>query len=170
MDFLELSQIRYSCRKFSDRPVEDEDVSRVVDAFLAAPTAVDRQPIRLWVVRSKERLADLKECTRFHFNAPAALIVAYVEDEAWVRSYDGKNHGDVDATIAATHAMLEIHELGLGSTWVACFDPAAVRRMFPETEGTVVTALFPFGYPADDAEPSPMHFQRKSEKDVVRYL
>ena len=31
---------------------------------------------------------------------------------------DGKNSGDIDASIVATHMMLEIADLGLGSIWV----------------------------------------------------
>ena len=170
MDFMELSQTRYSCRKFSNRPVEDEKIAKVVEAFRNAPSAVNRQPLHLWVVKSKKRLEDVKQCTRYHFDAPVVLIVGYKESEAWVRSFDGKNHGDVDATIAGTQAMLEIQELGLGSTWVGYFDPAAVKERFPETKEFVVTALFPFGYPAEDAEPSPMHSKRKSTDDIVTYL
>lgn len=170
MDYMELTKSRFSCRKFKDTPVEDDKIAKIVQVFLNAPSAVNRQPVRLWVVRSPEKLALLKECTPYTFDAPAILMVAYSESEAWTRKYDTKNLGDIDATIAATQAMYEIQDLGLGSTWVAAFDPAVVKAKFPETEGFTVTALFPFGYPADDVEPAPMHFQRRSEAEIVRYI
>ena len=66
--------------------------------------------------------------------------------------------------------MLEITQLGLGSCWVGYFDPEAVKRLFPETEGYTVTALFPFGYPADDAEPSDRHFVRKPMEELSTML
>ena len=46
-DFQQLAHDRYSCRSFSDRPVEGEKIDALVDVALAAPTAVDRQPWRM---------------------------------------------------------------------------------------------------------------------------
>ncbi len=86
------------------------------------------------------------------------------------RKFDGKNFGDVDATIAATQAMLEIQNLGLGSCWVGYFDPEAARKNFPEAEGYVITSFFPFGYPADDAEPAAQHSSRKSIQELATFL
>ncbi len=160
MDFLELMQTRYSCRSFSDRPVEQEKIDSIVEAARCAPSAVNRQPVHVWVVRSPSRMEDMKACTKYIFNAPCMLMFGYSGD-AWKRPFDGKTFGDVDATIAATQAMLEVHALGLESTWVGYFDPAAVRERFPETEGYTVTALFPIGYPADDGVPSSRHGERK---------
>ena len=45
-DFLELARDRYSCRAFTDRPVEPEKIDALLAAAVAAPTAVDRQPWR----------------------------------------------------------------------------------------------------------------------------
>lgn len=170
MDFLELSQKRYSCRKFSDRPVEKEKIAKIIEAARNAPSAVNFQPIHVWIVSSPRRLDDIKECTKYHFDAPCVLIFGYKEEEAWTRKFDGKNFGDVDATISATQAMLEIENLGLGSTWVGFFDPAKAKEKFPEADGYVITALFPFGYPADDAEPAPQHNIRKTVEEFATEL
>jgi nitroreductase len=128
------------------------------------------QSFHVWAVRSPERLADIRECTRFHFDAPCVLIYGYRPEGAWTRKYDGKNIGEIDVTIAATHGLLEITELGLGSCWVGYFDPAEVKKRFPETEGYEISALFPMGYPADDAEPSERHTVRKSEEELLTKL
>lgn len=58
-DFLELARDRYSCRAFTDRPVEPEKVDALLAAAVAAPTAVDRQPWRAWVVESPEAVERL---------------------------------------------------------------------------------------------------------------
>ena len=39
VNFLELAKERYSVRKFSDRPVEDEKLEKILEAAKAAPTA-----------------------------------------------------------------------------------------------------------------------------------
>ena len=84
-----------------------------------------------------------------------------------MRKYDGRNFADVDASIVGTHIMLAAHDLGLGTTWVGHFDAPAVHEAFPETEGYDLVALFPIGYPADDASPAEHHFSRKPASELV---
>ena len=47
------------------------------------------------------------------------------------------------------------------------FDAPAMKELLPQTADYDLVALFPIGYPADDAEPSPRHFQRKAEEELV---
>lgn len=166
-DFLSLARERYSCRAFSDRPVEAETVDAVLEAAVLAPTAVDRQPWHAWVVSDPDAVARLSACTRFHFDAKVIIMLGAAPEEAWVRKYDGRNFADVDATIVGTHMMLAIHDLGLGTTWVGHFDAPAVKEAFPETEPYDLVALFPIGYPADGDEPAPKHFERKPVDELV---
>ena len=42
--FLELAEGRYSCKKFSDRAISDEDLNYVLEAGRLAPTAKNLQP------------------------------------------------------------------------------------------------------------------------------
>ena len=62
---------------------------------------------------------------------------------------DGKDHGEIDAAIAATQMMLQAADLGLGTTYVGMFEPEKLRAAFPELEGLVPIALLPLGYPAE---------------------
>ena len=166
-DFLQLAHDRYSVRAFSDRPVEAEKIKALVDAAVAAPTAVNKQPWHLWVVESPEAVERLSGLTRFSFGARVILMLGARADEAWVRKYDGRNFADVDASIVGTHIMLAAHDLGLGTTWVGHFDAPAVHEAFSETEGYDLVALFPIGYPADDASPAEHHFSRKPASELV---
>lgn len=166
-DFLQLARDRYSCRAFSDAPVEAEKVQALVDAAVAAPTAVDKQPWHLWVVESPEAVERISALTRFSFGAKVIFVLGAAADEAWVRKYDGRNFADVDASIVGTHVMLAAHDLGLGTTWVGHFDAPAVKGEFPEMEPYDLVALFPLGYPAEDAEPAPMHFKRRPADELV---
>ena len=170
MDFLQLAKERYSCRKFADRPVEAEKLERILAAGIAAPTATNAQPYRIWVIESPEAVEKIRACTGCHFDTKTLLLVGGKADAAWVRKFDGRNFADVDAAIVATQLMLAIQAEGLGTTWVGWFDPDAVRAAFPETQGYDLIALFPVGYPAADAQPSPRHFERRSEEEAVARL
>lgn len=102
MDFAKLAAERYSLRKFSDRPVEAEKLSAVLEAGRNAPTAHNLQPQRIFVLQSAEALEKVDGCTGAHFHPPVMLMVAYDPAVAWKREDDGKNHGEIDAAIATT--------------------------------------------------------------------
>lgn len=166
-DFLSLARDRYSCRAFTEKPVEPEKIDALLEAAVAAPTAVDKQPWHAWVFETPEAAQRLAACTRFHFGARVIIAVGAKADEAWVRKYDGRNFADVDASIVATHIMLAAHDLGLGTTWVGHFDAPAVKEAFPEMADYDLVALFPLGYPAPDGGPSAQHDKRKDVADLV---
>mgnify|MGYP000597467931 FL=1 len=77
-------------------------------------------------MQSREALEKAEECTACKFHAPVILVVAYDPAKAWNREGDMKNHGEIDATIAATQMMLQAADLGLGTCYVAC----SARRSF----------------------------------------
>ena len=90
--------------------------------------------------------------------------------DCYVRPFDGRNFADVDTAIVATHILLEVQDLGLGTTWVGHFDAPALKRIYPEMADYELIAIFPVGYPADDVKPAGKHFKRKSAKELVAYL
>ena len=170
MEFLQLSEARYSLRKFSDRPVEAEKLAAILEAGRNAPTAHNLQPQRIFVLRSPEALEKADACTAAHFHPPVILVVAYDPEAAWKRETDGKNHGEIDASIAATQMMLEAADLGLGTTYVGMFEPEKLLAAFPEMAGLCPIAMLPLCYPAEGAHPSRLHADRKPLEELVKYL
>lgn len=170
MDFFQLAKERYSLRSFSPAPVEPEKLRRILEAGRLAPTACNNQPQRILVLQSGEELDRLKKCTPCHFSAPATLLVCFDRRESWKRSFDGQEFGAVDASIVGTHLMLAAAALGLGTTCVGYFDPAAVRREFALPDEIVPVMLLPLGYPAQGAGPNPaQHFSRRPLGQTVFY-
>ena len=64
-------------------------------------------------MQSREALEKAEECTACKFHAPVILVVAYDPAKAWNREGDMKNHGEIDATIAATQMRRQAADLGL---------------------------------------------------------
>ena len=157
--FQSLAKERYSCRAFKNTPLTDFQINHILEAARVAPTAANRQPVHVWVVKSPEALEKLKNATAYTYDAPVVFMVGAKADAAWVRSYDGKNGAEVDAAIVGTHIMLEASALGLGNVWVGSFDPAKIKADFPETEGYEIVCLFPVGTAA--AQPGPQHSERQ---------
>lgn len=157
MELLELFKKRYSCRGFEKREVEQEKIDMIMAAAAAAPTAVNKQPQRILVLRGDE-LKKVDECTRFGFGAPLNFLICYDKDKSWRRRSDNVDHGIIDAAIVHTHMMLMAEELGLGTTWVCAFDEPKTRELFNIPDNYVIEGFMPTGYPS--AEPSEMHFKR----------
>ena len=118
MEFNELIQERFSCRALSDAELPHAAMDRIIEAARVAPTAVNKQPFKIWAIESPEARAKIAETTNYTFGAGVFLVIGGKREEAWIRPYDGRNFADVDAAIVATHIMLAIHNEGLRSTWV----------------------------------------------------
>lgn len=130
MEFKQLIKERYSCRQFSDRVVEDNLIEQIIDAADTAPTAVNKQPVKIFWMKTAKAKEDIIRTTKFTFGAKDFLVVGYRQDEGWVRSYDGHTFAETDAAIVATHIMLQIANLGLATTWVGHFDASLLQSIY----------------------------------------
>jgi nitroreductase len=166
MEFSELIEKRYSVRAYKPDPVEDDELHQVLEAARLAPTAANRQPFQLIVIHTAGREAELKRIyNRDWFVQPPLVICACgTPAQGWVRR-DGKNYNDVDVAIAMDHLILAAANLGLGTCWIAAFDPTAAREVLRLPDDVEPIAFTPLGYPADQ----PGSKRRKALSDLVRY-
>ena len=168
MTFQELAHARYSVRSFQDRPIAEEHLNLILEAGRVAPTACNFQPQKIYVAKSaeaREKLASVCRCT---FGAPVILVVCYDRERDWKNKLmPGYESGETDAAIVCTHMMLQAFELGIGSCWVGYFNPKTVAETLGLPENITVSALLPMGYPAEDAQPLPLHSQFRDLADTV---
>ena len=169
-DFLTLATERYSVRKFAEQAVAQDTIRQIVRAAQLAPTACNNQPQKVLVLQTEEALNKMRKCTKCHFNAPLGMLICYDQTQSWKRKFDGADSGWVDASIVTTHMMLAAQDLGVGSTWVMYFEPEIVRKEFELPDQLIPVALLAMGYPAEDAEPNPLHYQTKTTEELVTYL
>jgi nitroreductase len=101
-------------------PVEQEKIDKIIECANYAPTGVNKQPFRLWLMQSDEAVENIKKVTTYTFGAGLFLVVGGNPAEAWVRSFDNWNISEVDD---------------------------------PEMADYDLVAIFPIGYPADNAPP-----------------
>ena len=172
MTFLELAAERYSCRKFSDKPLDEADMAVLLKAAQIAPTAKNAQPFHIWTMTSPVAVEKVRSATPCHFNAPAYVLFGAKKAEAYEREEDGYNFAVGDAVIAATHFILAAADLGINTCWVGRFDPTKINELFPETQGYELVGLFDVGYAAEDAAagPSPRHTEAKPLEELVTSL
>lgn len=171
MDFLELAKKRYSVRKFSNKKIENYKIEKVLEAARLSPTATNAQPQKIYIINDSKGMKKLEKVTPYCFNAKAALIVCYDKEKSWKRiKFDGEDSGDIDSAIVGTHIMLQLADMGLGTTWVGYFDPIKIKEEFNIPNNIVPKAIFPIGYPSEDSLPSDKHFKRKNISEIVEFL
>jgi len=128
-DTLTLLHSHHSDRDFTDAPVDEADLSAVVEAAHRAPTSMNGQQVSLVVVRDPARRARLAELAGGQpWIARAPVFIAVLVDfhktrvaaaragkeQAIHRSLEGFTVGAVDAGIALASLMVAARSLGLG--------------------------------------------------------
>ncbi len=167
MEFLELVQKRYSVRAYKPDAVEQEKLDHILAAARLAPTAANRQPIQILVIHSAGREEELKRIyhREWFVSAPVIICICTVPSQAWVRGLDRKNYADVDAAIVLDHLILAAAELGLGTCWVAAFNPEQARQVLCLPDEVTPVLFASLGYPDDQPEEK----ERKPLTALVRY-
>ena len=165
MEFQKLIRVRRSIRGYAPDPVPDEALARVLEAARLAPTAANRQAFRIVVVTDSSTRTRFKEVydRDWFYSAPVILVGCVEPGKCWQRS-DGFNAAEVDLGIVMDHMILAAADLGLGTCWIAAFDPAAAREVLGLPPEVIPSAFTPLGIPADTAAPK----KRRPLTDLVR--
>lgn len=160
MEFLNIAKQRSSVRSYTEKKVEPEKLEKILEAAHVAPTAANLQPVHLIVVQSKEGLDKIGNAANI-YGAPLAIIVCADHNKAWVRPFDNKQTGDIDASILTDHMMLQATELGLGSVWVCYFKPDVICKEFNLPANLEPVNILVIGYSAEKALSSARHQQTR---------
>lgn len=163
-----LMQERYSCRRYSDKAIDRDTICRLIEAARIAPSACNRQPWKLLVASSDEARKAI--CATYNrewiASAPLFIVICGDHDQAWHRAADGKDHTDVDISIAVEHICLAATSLGLGSCWVCNFDAQMLRQSFNLPDAIEPIAILPIGYPTED-DMAPKKVRKQMDEIVV---
>lgn len=170
MKFNDLILARKSVRSYQDKTPEKALLTQVLEAARLAPSAVNFQPWQFIVVIEEEKLKELHACYHREWfdTAPACIVVLGNHNEAWQRKADGKDHTDIDVSIAIDHMTLQAAELGLGTCWVCNFEVEKVASLFGLPSYLEPIALIPIGFPTESL--IPQEKQRKSLDEIVKWL
>lgn len=170
MEFKEVIKNRYSCKKYSDKKVDEAKLTAILEAGRLAPTAKNLQEQHIYVVCSEEGLAKIYSATPCRYSAPVVLVVAF--DKTNVFTYPGGNRdsGVEDATIVATQMILAAADEGIDSCWINFFDPDKLAAALDLPENEEILMVMDLGYAAEGTGPLANHFNRKKLTETVSYM
>jgi len=173
---LELITSRQSDRKYSNKPVEKEQINRIVEAGRMAPSACNAQPWKFIVVTNPELIKLLAEAASAKilgmnsFVRQAMAIIVIVREKANFSSKIGgtiknKDYSLIDIGIASENICLQARAEGLGSCMIGWFDEDGVRKILGIPDNKRVPLLITLGYSLSDQRTK----KRKHKEEVVSY-
>jgi nitroreductase len=172
MEYTDLIRSRESIRNYDpDRPVPKEILEKIIDAGRLAPSACNIQPYKFLVISSFSLLEKVKASyPRDWFkDAPHVLVAIGLRDLAWKRGYDGYNSIETDVAIAMTHIILAAENEGVGTCWIAAYNPTLLKEALSPKEGQVIYGITPLGYQKSGFKKT-LRKNRKSLEDIVEFL
>ncbi|MGH8957237.1 MAG: nitroreductase family protein [Acidimicrobiia bacterium] len=138
---------RRNVRQFSERPIQPEDLDRILEAGRLTPSASNWQPWDFVVVTDSERLTELAAVWRgaWHVaDSPAAVAIVTPEVEP---EREKMLHFDVGQAVMSL--MLAAADLGIGAGHAHVEDQELARTVLGFPADRLCTHLISFGYPAD---------------------
>jgi nitroreductase len=156
-------------RRFADRPIEPDELRRILDAGRLAGSSKNLQRWDFIVVRDRGRLRELASVGEFAGHvAGATLAVALVTPDPRGPGQPLSVMWDLGG--AAAQMMLEAWALGIGSCPATVYDQPLARSILGYPADRHCEYLLSFGYPADPAilTAPRRRGRRRTLDDVVR--
>jgi len=175
-DTLDLIISRQSDRKYSDKPVENEKLERIVEAGRMAPSACNAQPWKFIVVTDQKLVLKVAEAASAKligmnsFVAQAPVILVIVREKPNMSSKVGatiknKDYSLIDIGIATENICLQTKAEGLGSCIIGWFDERQLRKLLDIPKSKRVELIITIGYSLSDQREK----RRKPSAETVTY-
>jgi nitroreductase len=163
METLQAILTRRSIRKYTNGPVSQELIQKLLEAGMSAPSACDFQPWDLVVITDRKTLDEIPS---FHNHAsmlPEAPLAILVCGEP-----DTSRYWQQDCGAAAQNILLAAHALGLGAVWLGLYPRenrvVPLKKLLGIPEAVTPMALIAIGHPGEQKPP-----QGKFKAEKVHY-
>ena len=160
MDQLNLIKKRKSIRAYKSDIVNEEDIYNLLEAARWAPSAGNKQPVEIVIVKSveqKEKLIDGAYGQKFIGQVPVVFVICANLDRS--RERYGERGATLyavqDAAAATQNILLMATALNYGTVWVGAFDEKIVSSILKLPKNVRPLAIIPIGRAAQDPSPRP---------------
>ena len=155
MDALEALLTRRSIRKYRDEEVSQQDVDLLLQAAMAAPSAMNEQPWHFVVIRDRDVIHSIHVKHPYAAMLLQAKVVIAVCGDTTKEHYPG--YWVVDCSIATTHILLAAHARKLGAVWLGVYPREErmdlVREALKLPDHIHPLSLVALGHPAEIKAP-----------------
>lgn len=142
---------RRSIRKYQNKTLEAEKLTKILEAAMSAPTARNKQPWRFITVQSEESKNKIMNAHPYSLmlrTAPCVVIVCADTNEA-------TDFFQQDCASAIQNMLLSATDLGLGSVWLGVYPNKAraegISKAFNLPKNIIPVGIVVLGY-ADETK------------------
>jgi nitroreductase len=175
-EILDLILRRQSDRKYSNRPVEQEKLDRIIEAGRMAPSACNAQPWKFIIINEPELVAKVAEAASapllgmntFVSQAPVQIVVVREKPNLTSKigaSIKDKDYSLIDIGIASENICLQAKAEGLGSCMLGWFDEPVVKKLLGVPKTKRVELIISIGYSLSNQREK----RRKPADETVSY-
>jgi nitroreductase len=169
---------RRSIRNYNEQPVNDEQISLLLESARLAPSGSNTQPWHFIVVKSKEmreKISAADHNQAWMAKAPVHIVCvadirSRIKDDTEIILDENTPMEELkqiirDTAIAAEHIILEAEDLGLASCWTAWFTQNDIRPVLDIPADKYVVCVITVGHSDISSKPAP----RKSMDEIVHF-
>jgi len=178
---------RRTIRKYAQKDVPEEVLSRCVDAARLSPSGANRQPLKFVIVDNQKLLTEVFSTLRWagylpeykpsEDEMPRAYVVVLLDKN--IR----KNPGH-DAGISAMSISMVAYDEGLGSCIIGAVDREKLRKILNVPDSFDIVLVVALGYPAENPvvdkikdadirywldENGVLHVPKRNLEDIVKW-
>ena len=149
MNFFELIKTRRSIRAYTDKDISDQDIEKIIDAAMSAPSAGNARPWHFIIIKEKELLEKIKDVNPYAKMADNAKMAIMICGDLSLEKHKG--FWVQDCSAATQNLLLASHALGIGSVWTG-IHPIEDRvvnfsKIFNLPKNVIPLSLILLGYP-----------------------
>ena len=141
---------RRSIRKYTNQPISEEDIRKILAAGMSAPSCTNARDWSFLVVQDKETLNKMADANGRPAEplrgAALGILVLGDLERAFPRA---KDYWVVDGAIAAENMILAANALGIGFVWLGTWPQMerveGLRKLFNLPETAIPHSVIAFG-------------------------
>ncbi len=166
MELMEGILTRRSIRKFTDKPVSDNDLNDLLKAAMQAPSAGNKQPWHFIIINDRkilDAITEFHDYSKMLKESPVAILVC---GDFETEKYCG--YWVQDCSAATQNILLAAHTKGLGAVWLGIYPKQdridGIKKLFDLPSNVYPLSVIALGHPNEKKEPA-----NRFNKEKIHY-
>lgn len=151
METLQAILTRRSIRKFTNKKIDEEKVTKLLEAAMYAPSARNTQPWHFVVINNRKLLDQIPQLHPYAEMCYEATLAILVCGDLNLEKMEG--YIAINCAAATQNILLAAHDLGLGAVWLGVYPRRermeALSKFFNIPQHIIPISLVAIGYPAE---------------------
>ena len=145
---------RRSIRKYNNKEIDNEIITEILKAGMNAPSAMNKKPYELIVIKNKETLSKLSKIK------PNAHMLEECNFAIAVIGLEDKSTCLLDTGALIENMLLMAKHFGIGSCWIGVTDEEIKQELNVDTNKHLIS-MVSFGYPNENKESNNNYYEEK---------